>query len=81
MASYVGHQYVMNLGYGECVRVPDWLTNEGWNLSVDPKGHCIQVYENPNCRESIQAVGYSLATASARDEVTQEIGLQRGENN
>lgn len=38
-----GHHYAIPLGRGECRRVPDWLSEEGWNLSLDPKGHCVQV--------------------------------------
>jgi len=77
-----GHHYAMTVGNGECKRIPEWLTAEGWNLSIDPRGLCVKVYDNPSCRESIQPVGYGLRfDSNTREDIvrrcrsTKELGF------
>ncbi len=70
----------MTLGNGECRKVPDDIAYKGWNLSVDPQGNCIKVYDNPTCREAI-SVGYSARVSQFREDViercrsTKELGF------
>jgi len=63
-----GHHYTMTLGEG-CRNVPEWLTEAEWNLSIDPQGHCVKLYDGPDCQEFVPQGGAFAAPTPSREDV------------
>lgn len=38
---------------GRCIDLPNWISMRQWDMSMNPEGYCLRMFETNNCKVSI----------------------------